>query len=115
MPCALATRAATGVIVDAAATSCAACHCGGLLARLPDARQYVALTRHLACTKHDFEQHPIRGRGNFTGDLIRFNFEQRVSSLHRVAGLLQPLENGAGFAAAAQIRHSDCFRHAALP
>src|SRR5262249_14237586 len=55
----------------------------------------------------NFGKHASFGRGDFNGDLVRFQLDERFVFLHSVAGLFHPLGDG-GFADAfAEGRHYD--------
>ena len=63
----------------------------------------------------DFLQNAGGGRGNFGVNLVGGDFEKRFVALDLVAGLLQPLGNGALDDGFAHLGHDDVSRHDFLP
>ena len=73
------------------------------------------LNRHrLPFVELNFFQHAGGGRGNFGVHFIRGNFEQRLVALDFVAGLFQPLGDGAFENAFAHLGHDDVNGHTFL-
>ena len=74
------------------------------------------LNRHrLAFADFNFLQHARRRRRNFRVDLIGGDFKQRLVALDFVAGLLQPLRDGAFKNAFAHLGHYDVNGHVLSP
>ena len=59
----------------------------------------------------DVPQHAGSGSGDLGVHFVGGNLEQRLVALHFVAGLLQPLGNGAFKNGLAHLRHDDIGRH----
>jgi hypothetical protein len=73
------------------------------------------LDRHsLAFGNLNFFQYARRGGRNFRVYFVGGNFKQGLVALHLIAGLLEPLGNGAFKYAFAHLRHYDVYGHVDL-